>query len=92
MRAKGLAYRQRRHGTWLQVEFPRLAANASPYPVRVCEAALVQINGKIPKWAYQRGDPFDKDRPLTKNWSEYCCQSPPATSGCASVTPKRQRS
>jgi hypothetical protein len=63
-----------------------------PTPYDVCEAALVQINGKIPKWAYQRGDPFDKDRALTKNWSEYCCQSPPATSGCASVTPKRQRS
>jgi hypothetical protein len=63
-----------------------------PTPYDVCEAALAQINGKIPKRAYQRGDLFDEDRALMKNWPEYCCQSPPATSGGASVTPMRQRS
>jgi len=54
------------------------AAEATPYPHDVCEAALAHTVGNKTVAAYLRGDLFDKRRRLMDDWARYCSQSAPA--------------
>jgi integrase len=57
--------------------FRTWAAERTPFPYEVCEAALAHVVRNKVEAAYQRGDLFEKRRRLMDAWAEYC-QSPQA--------------
>ena len=59
------------HG--LRASFRTWAAERTPTPRAVCEAALAHsVEGKT-EAAYQRGDMFEKRRKLMQQWGAFCC-------------------
>lgn len=52
------------------------AAECTPYPNEVCEAALAHTIGNKAEAAYRRGDLFEKRRKLMEDWDRYCKCTP----------------
>lgn len=48
------------------------AAECTPFPNEVCEAALAHVIGNKAEAAYRRGDLFEKRRKLMEAWASYC--------------------
>lgn len=48
------------------------AAETTPFPNEVCEAALAHVVENRVEAAYRRGDLFEKRRRLMEAWSNYC--------------------
>ncbi|MBY0361222.1 MAG: integrase arm-type DNA-binding domain-containing protein [Phreatobacter sp.] len=51
------------------------AAECTPFPNEVCEAALAHVIGNKAEAAYRRGDLFEKRRKLMEAWEAYCEQT-----------------
>lgn len=51
------------------------AAECTPFPNEVCEAALAHVIGNKAEAAYRRGDLFEKRRKLMEAWCAYCEQA-----------------
>ena len=52
------------------------AAECTPFPNEVCEAALAHVISNKAEAAYRRGDLFDKRRHLMEAWEQHCCLPP----------------
>lgn len=52
------------------------AAECTPFPNEVCEAALAHVISNKAEAAYRRGDLFDKRRHLMEAWEQHCCFPP----------------
>jgi integrase len=56
------------------------AAECTPFPNEVCEAALAHVINNKAEAAYRRGDLFEKRRKLMDEWGAYCEGSQPVPS------------